>query len=34
MTADRTETFYAPLSGYALDANSPSKRSLAGVAIY
>lgn len=34
MTADRTETIYAPLSGYALDANSPSKRSLAGVAIY
>ena len=34
MTADRTETFYAPLSGHALDANSPSKRSLAGVAIY
>lgn len=34
VTADRSETIYVPLSGYGLDANPQSKRSLAGTAIY
>ncbi len=34
VTAGRSETIYGPLSGYGLDANPPTKKSLAGVAIY
>ena len=34
VTADRSKTIYAPLSGYGVDANPPSDRSLARAAIY